>query len=130
MLAAFGAPGVLDREFPLPEITAAPAFPARQAISFHFVDYVVHSWDVAKTLGLDARFEPELLEAALRVARAVPGGEARLKPGAAFGPAVSGQGRQAWTRSSRSSGALPAGRRPAPPGRPRDRWPRGGAATV
>src|SRR5512146_895956 len=88
VLAAFSADGVLDRRFPLPEFTPVTAFPARQAISFHFIDYVVHSWDVAKALGLDAEFGEDLLRAALRVARAVPRGEARLAPGAAFAPAV------------------------------------------
>jgi len=88
VLAAFAAGDVLDRQFPLPEIAAGALFPARQAVSFHFVDYVVHSWDVAKTLGLEARFAPEVLDAALRVAQAVPGGEYRLAPGAAFAPVV------------------------------------------
>jgi uncharacterized protein (TIGR03086 family) len=92
VLAAFAAPGILDREFLLPEIAAGLAFPARQAIGFHFVDYVAHSWDVARTLSLDVSFTPELLDAALRIARAVPAGETRLAPGAAFGPAVGWQG--------------------------------------
>jgi uncharacterized protein (TIGR03086 family) len=92
VLAAFSAPGILDREFLLPEIAAGHAFPARQAIGFHLVDYVAHSWDVARTLGLDVRFAPGLLDAALRIARAVPDGESRLAPGAAFGPAVSWPG--------------------------------------
>ena len=91
VLAAFSAPGALDRAFLLPEIAADTPFPARQAISFHLVDYVTHSWDVAATLGLEARFTPELLQAALGVARAVPGGGARLAPGAAFAPAVAWQ---------------------------------------
>lgn len=91
VLAAFSAEGVLDREFPLPEFPGAPVFPARQAVSFHFIDYVVHSWDVARSLGLEVTFTPELLEAALPVARAVPGGESRLAPGAAFAPAVAWQ---------------------------------------
>ena len=88
VLDAFAADGALDRDFPLPEISRGPMFPARQAISFHFVDYVVHSWDVARTLGLPVDLDPALVEAALRVAQAVPGGAARLEPGAAFGPAV------------------------------------------
>jgi len=88
VLDAFAADGALDRDFPLPEITSDLMFPARQAISFHFVDYVVHSWDVARTLGLPVDLDPALVEAALRVAQAVPGGDARLEPGAAFGPAV------------------------------------------
>jgi uncharacterized protein (TIGR03086 family) len=88
VLAAFAAEGVLAREFPLPEIARGLMFPAAQAISFHFVDYVAHSWDVAMTLGLAVRCEPAVLDAAMRVARAVPGGKTRLEPGAAFAPAV------------------------------------------
>jgi uncharacterized protein (TIGR03086 family) len=88
VLAAFAADGVLDREFPLPEIARGVMFPARQAISFHFVDYVVHSWDVAKALDLPLDLDPALLEVALSVAEAVPGGDARLAPGAAFAPGV------------------------------------------
>ena len=87
-LSAFAGDGVLDRDFPLPEIKQGMMFPARQAISFHFVDYVVHSWDVARTLGLRVGLDPALVDAALRVAQAVPGGDARLEPGAAFGPVV------------------------------------------
>jgi uncharacterized protein (TIGR03086 family) len=95
VLAAFAGDGVLDRDFPLPEIKRGQMFPARQAISFHFVDYVVHSWDVAKTLDLPLRLDPALLDAALTVAGAVPGGNARLEPGAAFAPGV------AWSGGSR-----------------------------
>jgi uncharacterized protein (TIGR03086 family) len=82
VLAAFPAEGVPDRQFPLPEFAPGAVFPARQAVSFHFVDYVVHSWDVAKALGLEVHFTPELLDAALPVAEAVPSGEARLAPSA------------------------------------------------
>jgi uncharacterized protein (TIGR03086 family) len=88
VLAAFAVDGVLDRRFPLPEFAAGAHFPARQAVSFHFIDYVVHSWDVAKALGLETRFPADLLDAALPVAQAVPGGEYRLAPGAAFAPVV------------------------------------------
>lgn len=88
VLAAFAVAGVLGREFPLPEISTGQRFPAAQAISFHFIDYVVHSWDVARTLGQPVSFGPDLLAAARGVASEVPGGGARLRPGAAFGPAV------------------------------------------
>lgn len=88
VLAAFAADGVLDRPFSLPEISTERRFPAALAISFHLVDYVVHSWDVARTLNVPVSLEPCILEAALAVARSVPGGEARLAPGAAFAPAV------------------------------------------
>jgi uncharacterized protein (TIGR03086 family) len=98
VLDAFAADGALDRDFPLPEITRDLRFPGRQAISFHLVDYVVHSWDVARTLGLPLDLDPALLEAALRVAQVVPGGAARLEPGAAFGPTVE------WPGGSGGSG--------------------------
>ncbi|HEV8219188.1 MAG TPA: TIGR03086 family metal-binding protein [Streptosporangiaceae bacterium] len=88
VLAAFAADGVLGREFTLPEFTPRQRFTAAQAISFHFIDYVVHSWDVARALGLPVSFGPALLAAARGVASEVPGGEARLRPGAAFAPAV------------------------------------------
>ena len=83
---------MLGREFTLPEFTPRQRFPAAQAISFHFIDYVVHSWDVARTLGLPVSFGPVLLAAARGVASEVPGGEARLRPGAAFGPAMTWPG--------------------------------------
>jgi len=88
VMTAFAAEGVLDKEFPLPEFSSGLMHPARRAIGYHFVDYVVHSWDVAMTLNLLLKFSPEVLETALDVARVVPGGDARLKPGTAFAPSV------------------------------------------
>ena len=86
VLEAFGADGVLDRQFALAEISPVLRFPAAQAIGFHFIDYLVHGWDVARSLGLAYQPEPDLLAAALPVALAVPGGEARKRDGAAFAP--------------------------------------------
>src|SRR5579863_3816890 len=88
VLAAFGTAGVLDREFDLPQISTSLPFPAPEAIGFHFVDYVVHGWDVARTLGLDYELDPYVLAAALPVAQSVPDGERRRRPGAAFAPGV------------------------------------------
>ena len=88
VLEAFAADGVLDRQFALAEISPVLRFPAAQAISFHFIDYLVHGWDVARSLGADYQPEPGLLAAALPVAQAVPGGEARKRDGAAFAPEV------------------------------------------
>ncbi|MFI6595739.1 TIGR03086 family metal-binding protein [Nonomuraea sp. NPDC050536] len=88
VLAAFTQDGVLTRDFPLPEFTAAQIFPAEQAIGFHFIDYVVHSWDVARTLDLPLSFTQDVLDAALPIAQAVPTGAARQVPGAAFAPEV------------------------------------------
>ncbi|WP_194819712.1 TIGR03086 family metal-binding protein [Nocardia sp. XZ_19_385] len=86
--AAFAEPGVLERQCPLPEFGPDVRVAGAQALSFHFVDYVVHSWDVAKTLGFAVHFDDEVLAAARQVAAAVPGGEMRSAPGAAFGPEV------------------------------------------
>ena len=86
VLAAFAEPGVLERGFSLPEIIPGMEFPAAQAISFHFIDNVVHGWDVARALGAPFALDADLVQAALPVAEAVPDGERRLRPGAAFRP--------------------------------------------
>jgi uncharacterized protein (TIGR03086 family) len=93
VLAAFAAEGVLNRDFALPEISPQLRFPAEQAIGFHLVDYVVHEWDVARALGVSHDLEPGLLAAALPIALAVPDGENRRRPEAAFAPRVTTEGR-------------------------------------
>ena len=88
VLEAFGDAGVLGREFALAELSPVLRFPAAQAIGFHFIDYLVHGWDVARSLGVDYRPGPGVLAAALPVALAVPGGKARERDGAAFAPGL------------------------------------------
>jgi uncharacterized protein (TIGR03086 family) len=114
VLAAFAADGVLDRNFPLPEFKRGLMYPAREAISFHFVDYVVHSWDLARTLDLPVRFDPALLDAAISVAGSVPGGDARLEPGAAFAPKVTWSGGSRLDQIVAILGRSPDWRRPGP----------------
>ena len=72
VMAAFAEEGVLDRGFFLPEIRDGGPFPAKVAIGFHFVDCVVHDWDLAKALGVPANVDEGLAEAALPVAARVP----------------------------------------------------------
>lgn len=86
VIEAFAADGVLDGEFELAEFARAPRFPAAQAISFHLVDYVVHGWDVARSLDLPYQPAPDLLAAALPVAQAVPDGEPRVQGLVPFAP--------------------------------------------
>jgi uncharacterized protein (TIGR03086 family) len=112
VLAAFAAGGVLERKFPVSGFSAGPLIPARQAISFHFVDYVTHSWDVARTLDRPVSFEPALLDQALAVAAVVPGGAARLAPGAAFGPEVAWSGPDQLGRLVALLGRSPGWQRP------------------
>lgn len=84
--AAFAEEGVLARKLWLPEIRDGQQFAAPMAMSFHFVDYVVHAWDVAASIGVPVTFDEDLLQAALRVAEMVPNGPERRDPGAAFRP--------------------------------------------
>jgi uncharacterized protein (TIGR03086 family) len=88
VIAAFAQPGVLERGFAIPEIMPGMEFPAPQAISFHFIDYVVHGWDVARALGQPYELDADLVQAAVPMAEAVPEGERRLRPGAAFRPGL------------------------------------------
>jgi uncharacterized protein (TIGR03086 family) len=84
VVAAFSDDRVLAREFTLPELTTRQTFPAARAIGFHFIDYVVHAWDVARSLELPLELDPEVLDHALALAREIPDGQRRLAPGAAF----------------------------------------------
>ncbi|MEQ4205568.1 TIGR03086 family metal-binding protein [Actinopolymorpha sp. B9G3] len=85
VMTAFAADGVLDQPFFLAELTDQP-LPATQAISFHFVDCVVHGWDVARSVGQPWKLDADLLHAALPVAEAVPDSDFRTLPGASFRP--------------------------------------------
>ena len=87
VITAFAPDEVLDRPFRIPEAGDRP-LPGRMVIGFHLVDFVVHGWDVAATMGLPWELPPDVLEAALAIARAVPDGDERLLPGAPFAPAL------------------------------------------
>ena len=58
MIAAFAEDGMLERRLWLPEIRDGMRFPAETAIGFHFLDYVVHGWDVARSTGRDPGWTP------------------------------------------------------------------------
>jgi uncharacterized protein (TIGR03086 family) len=88
VVAAFAVADVLERPFALPEISTKTTFPGSLAIGFHFIDYVVHGWDVAHTLGVPFDLPPDLAATALRIARSVPDGPERHLPGAAFRPGL------------------------------------------
>jgi uncharacterized protein (TIGR03086 family) len=90
VLGAFAEQGVLEREFTLPEFGPVSRFPGARAVGFHLIDYVVHGWDVARSIGLTYELDPELADTALGIALAVPNGDNRLAPGAAFRPALTG----------------------------------------
>jgi uncharacterized protein (TIGR03086 family) len=119
VIAAFAADGALDSGWALPEIRDGGTFPGRIGMSFHFVDYVVHAWDVAATLGLDPMPDPdepgaagldvELVSSALPVAERVPDDPESRAPGRAFRPALrSGPDDPALHRLLRILGRDPA----------------------
>lgn len=72
----------------LPEIRGGVTVPASMAMGFHFVDYVVHGWDVAAALGVPVEFDGEVSAGALVVAGQVPVDDASRGPGMAFGPVL------------------------------------------
>ncbi len=89
---AFAAPGALDRQIELPGLGS---FSLRIAIGFHFVDYLIHGWDVARAIGLTSGpgGEPEgpgseLTATALKFASRWPDVPQLRGPGAPFGPRV------------------------------------------
>jgi uncharacterized protein (TIGR03086 family) len=88
VLDAFAADGVLESAFALPELGPGASVPGVLAIGFHFVDYVVHGWDVARSIGAHFELPAGVVTAVLPVALAVPDGELREGEGAPFGPAI------------------------------------------
>ncbi|WP_329117376.1 TIGR03086 family metal-binding protein [Streptomyces sp. NBC_01353] len=86
--AAFAALDAPDRPFLLPEFTVDRTFPADRAVGFHFIDYVVHGWDITRGLDLPYDPEPDILDAALPIALSVPDGDTRLAPDSPFRPGI------------------------------------------
>ncbi len=58
-LAMFNAAPSLDVVLNHP----AMAMPASQALQFRVSDYLIHAWDIARSLGTDETLNPELVEA-------------------------------------------------------------------
>jgi uncharacterized protein (TIGR03086 family) len=88
VLAAFADDGVLDASFALPEFGPGAVFPGSQAIGFHFVDYVVHGWDVARAIDAPFTLPDEVIAEVLPLVFAVPDGDFRAASGSPFAPAI------------------------------------------
>ncbi|HWG15456.1 MAG TPA: TIGR03086 family metal-binding protein [Streptosporangiaceae bacterium] len=87
VLTTFGADGTGAVPFRLPEISTTVEFPSAQAMRFHFIDYVVHGWDLARSVGTGLDLDQPVLAAAWEVAQQVPDA-ARSRPGSPFRPKV------------------------------------------
>lgn len=88
VLVAFEADGVLEATFAMPEFGPGATVPGAMAIGFHFVDYVVHGWDVARSLGVAFTPAADVLSAVLPLALAVPDGDLRSAPNSPFAHAL------------------------------------------
>ena len=119
VLAVFADDSALQASFALPEFGPNAKFPGAIAIGFHFIDYVVHGWDVAESLGLAYSLPDDVVDAALPLALAVPDGDFRETPDAPFARALKAEAvrvRRTSTASCATSAAAPTGLgRPKPP---------------
>jgi uncharacterized protein (TIGR03086 family) len=88
VIDAFAGADVLESSFVLPELGADASFPGEMAIGFHYIDYVVHGWDVARALGRSYELPAEVLAAAVPLALFVPDGDFRAIDNAPFGPVI------------------------------------------
>lgn len=88
VLEAFAADGTDEAPFALPEFGPDAVVPGATAKGFHFVDYVVHGWDVAASLGVPFALPADVIEAVLPLVMAVPDGDFRDQVGSPFARAV------------------------------------------
>jgi uncharacterized protein (TIGR03086 family) len=107
VLDAFAVDGTADASFALPEFGEGAVFPGAMAMGFHFVDYVVHGWDIAASLAVPYELPADVIEAVLPLALAVPEGDIRTMAGAPFAPAVEQGGTGDFDRLLRHLGRRP-----------------------
>lgn len=88
LLAAVAEDEALAAPFALPDFGKGAVFPFEQAIGFHFIDYVVHGWDVARAIRAPFTLPDNVIDAALVLGLQVPGGDYRTGASAPFGPAL------------------------------------------
>lgn len=88
VIDAFAADGTPEAQFELPEFGENAVFPGEMAMGFHYVDYVVHGWDVASSLGVPYTLPADVVAGVLPLALAVPDGDFRAVEGAPFDRAI------------------------------------------
>ena len=76
------------RRSPCPEFGPDAVVPGATAIGFHFVDYVVHGWDVARSIDVPFALPTDVVSAVLPLALGVPDGDFRAAPGSPFSSAL------------------------------------------
>jgi uncharacterized protein (TIGR03086 family) len=106
-IQAFGAAGVLERDVEVAVVRGGVTLPGSAVIGFHLVDYVVHGWDVAKTVGVPAAYDDDVLRIALEVAEAVPERARSEEEATPFRPTVPTESRQLLDRIVANLGRSP-----------------------
>lgn len=79
---AFRVDGFLDRPSVFPGFGPQPG---RGLVAGHFVDNLVHAWDLAKAVGFDSTLDEGMALAAFKMASRYPSTPDVRGPGAAFG---------------------------------------------
>ncbi|TGB44304.1 TIGR03086 family metal-binding protein [Mycolicibacterium peregrinum] len=88
VLDAFAADGITETTFALPEFGPDATFPGALAIGFHFVDYAVHGWDVAASMGMPYQLPDDAVTALLPLVMGIPDGDLRDSAVSPFDRAV------------------------------------------
>ncbi|WP_158852795.1 TIGR03086 family metal-binding protein [Saccharothrix deserti] len=78
---AFRADGVLERRV---EFASFGTRPGKELVAAHFVDNLVHAWDLCRAIGIDGTLDTELATAAYRMARHYPTTPNVRGPGGSF----------------------------------------------
>jgi uncharacterized protein (TIGR03086 family) len=68
---AFAAPDLFDRKI---EVLGYGQVPGATAVGMHFIDYLVHGWDVARTIGIECRLDEQLCLTVLAMGERWPKG--------------------------------------------------------
>ena len=82
VLAAWAEPGALERRVHM----TFGDIPGSAAVSIHFLDIVVHGWDLARATGQDTTIEPDIAAEALDISHGLLSPE--LRATGVFGPEV------------------------------------------
>jgi uncharacterized protein (TIGR03086 family) len=90
-----------------PEFSAQP-LPVSFLVEAQLLDTVVHTWDLARSLGHDFTPPDDVAAEVLRIARKVPDDERRDAPGAAFAHALPAADVSPWQQALRMLGRDPA----------------------
>lgn len=94
------------------ELTHAP-LPVGQVVAAQLIDTVVHTWDIAESLGVPFSPPPDLLAATLAIAEALP--DRAFGPGRAFANRLTADSDDPWQRTlalvGRRAGMSAAGSR-------------------